>query len=152
MGYFNINSIWSAMLVLIFFLLYDNFFKKTAMRNIGRPISLVLFLVFISLPDFFKVKNDYLYRLIQSISIIFALNLFNHEKKVGDSNMNNKSKRIVSMLIILALAFSSANMQVFANSFDNNINPKESKNAGKEITINIGKDKNVHIREITTNQ
>lgn len=72
---FNLNSIWGVFLLLIFFYIYDKFLKKTSFRKLGKPISLLIFILLIILPGFFKIDNAYLYRFIQSISIIFALHL-----------------------------------------------------------------------------
>ncbi|MCQ1531514.1 MULTISPECIES: hypothetical protein [Lutispora] len=75
MNAFNLSSIWGAFLLLIFFYIYDKFLKKTSFRKLGKPISLLIFILLIILPGFFKIGNAYLYRFMQSISVIFALNL-----------------------------------------------------------------------------
>ncbi|WP_034429410.1 hypothetical protein [Caldisalinibacter kiritimatiensis] len=81
MNNLNLESIWSALLLLTFFFIYNKILKNTAFSKIGKALSLLLFIGCILLPDFFGVKNEYLYRLLQSISVIFALNLFNKESR-----------------------------------------------------------------------
>ncbi len=77
----DFKSLWGYSLFLIFYYIYDKFLRNTSFRKIGKPLSLLLCIGFILLPDFLGVKNEYLYRLLKTIPAFFAFNFLNKEKR-----------------------------------------------------------------------
>lgn len=86
MDFLNLEALWSTLLIVMSYHIYDKYLKNTAFRKIGKLISLLLFIGSVLLLGIVEAENEYLYQLLKTIPAFFALNLFDKE----DGRKNNE--------------------------------------------------------------